>query len=696
MARGVLVVLMCVVLVVMLTETPAASGARWVMDLSYDDTSFHLQEEYRRVDPQAAQVRLSMFLAQELQAGGDKKDAIRELLHQALKEHRRRLPQMRRQVSTSDGGFNATSLKKWFSSCVHHQAPNSFFQNLELRHSQKVGIIPASLNSIARRRKADKVKLRRSAVDGRTRGGSSRQREGGGRVRREDPAVMYLPLGGDSGDCPDSVDAAAVSISQLVYLSLSLGVFTAVANIANNINNNNNNNNNNNDNNINSNNLNFAANANAGNQITVQLPPPSGRGRRDLHALWQQHLGALRHRRTTRSTESLTHRLKERRHSGTWSGSLTEPDESEAATHVTTTSDVTSTSDPPVMALDYDVGQPQTTRGKDTNNVLPGSSLPDEDSIASLTKEQPKPWSTMREFRRYSTNGILSGKENLVSSLNDLILEEHHRGIIKIANRHDHYLPLQEVPRLLRHLYREYNPTEASVSYPPGVEDKVLTVTPTLTSLTLPTLWFSGGSGPGSLPPRAPVQDLLSSSRHDAPTIVLLTEDATSLSSSTRDVSPSPTSTRDVSPSPTSTRDVSPSPTSTRDVSPSSTSTRDVSPSSPSSTSLPTPPNTTTTNPSPPVSAEGIGATWALKAAMTWAVQASMSSPPCLGRRLCQLLKTAPQGSIWSHALAGYYLHTSLARHTTYTFTDYLREAQQGKCHLLFPKCWDSTLSIVY
>ncbi|XP_066945375.1 AP2/ERF domain-containing protein PFD0985w-like [Macrobrachium rosenbergii] len=104
------------------------------------------------------------------------------------------------------------------------------------------------------------------------------------RKRRDNKAIMYLPVGSTGpgpGNCPDSVDAAAVSISQLVFLSLCLGVFTAVANVANNINNNNNNNNNNNDNNINSNNLNFAANANAGNQITVQIPP-GRRRKRDL------------------------------------------------------------------------------------------------------------------------------------------------------------------------------------------------------------------------------------------------------------------------------------------------------------------------------------------------------------------------------------------------------------------------------
>ncbi|CAL4067597.1 unnamed protein product, partial [Meganyctiphanes norvegica] len=81
-------------------------------------------------------------------------------------------------------------------------------------------------------------------------------------------------------NCPDAVDAAAVSISQLTFLSMALGVFSAVANIANNINNNNNNNNNNDDNNINSNNVNLAANANVGNQIDIQLPP--GRRRKRL------------------------------------------------------------------------------------------------------------------------------------------------------------------------------------------------------------------------------------------------------------------------------------------------------------------------------------------------------------------------------------------------------------------------------
>ena len=121
----------------------------------------------------------------------------------------------------------------------------------------------------------------------------------GDRGRRDAPAVMYVPVGGGEGGirCPDAVDAAAVSVSQLVFLSLSLGVFTAITNIANNINNNNNNNNDNNDNNINSNNLNVGANANVGNQITVELP--IARSLRDIHRVWAPYSHAHAHQTHT-------------------------------------------------------------------------------------------------------------------------------------------------------------------------------------------------------------------------------------------------------------------------------------------------------------------------------------------------------------------------------------------------------------
>ncbi|KAK8397325.1 hypothetical protein O3P69_004788 [Scylla paramamosain] len=131
----------------------------------------------------------------------------------------------------------------------------------------------------------------------------------GVRGRRDAPAVMYVPVGGGEGGvrCPDAVDAAAVSVSQLVFLSLSLGVFTAITNIATNINNNNNNNNDNSDNNINSNNLNVGANGNTGNQITVQIP--FKRSLRTIRSLWAPYSHTPTHI-TTQHSPPLKHPTK--------------------------------------------------------------------------------------------------------------------------------------------------------------------------------------------------------------------------------------------------------------------------------------------------------------------------------------------------------------------------------------------------
>ena len=60
--------------------------------------------------------------------------------------------------------------------------------------------------------------------------------------------VMYVSLDGGGGgeSCPSLADSAAVSLSQMAFLAMTVSIFSVVANIANNLNNNNNNQNDNN------------------------------------------------------------------------------------------------------------------------------------------------------------------------------------------------------------------------------------------------------------------------------------------------------------------------------------------------------------------------------------------------------------------------------------------------------------------
>ena len=88
--------------------------------------------------------------------------------------------------------------------------------------------------------------------------------------------VMYVNLDGGSGgeSCPSVADSAAVSLSQMAFLSMSVSIFSTVANIANNLNNNNNNQNDNNLNYVHQQNNNLNMNQNIINQLNIDLPPP--------------------------------------------------------------------------------------------------------------------------------------------------------------------------------------------------------------------------------------------------------------------------------------------------------------------------------------------------------------------------------------------------------------------------------------
>eukprot|EP00090_Calanus_glacialis_P024163 TRINITY_DN37511_c0_g1_i1.p1 TRINITY_DN37511_c0_g1~~TRINITY_DN37511_c0_g1_i1.p1 ORF type:complete len:214 (+),score=53.34 TRINITY_DN37511_c0_g1_i1:59-700(+) len=87
---------------------------------------------------------------------------------------------------------------------------------------------------------------------------------------------MYVNLDGGSGgeSCPSVADSAAVSLSQMAFLSMSVSIFSTVANIANNLNNNNNNQNDNNLNYVHQQNNNLNMNQNIINQLNIDLPPP--------------------------------------------------------------------------------------------------------------------------------------------------------------------------------------------------------------------------------------------------------------------------------------------------------------------------------------------------------------------------------------------------------------------------------------
>ena len=127
------------------------------------------------------------------------------------------------------------------------------------------------------------------------------------RVKRNSLAgkkgVMYVSLDGGGGgeSCPSLADSAAVSLSQMAFLSMSVSIFSvgmkwykiqceeydvdifSVANIANNLNNNNNNQNDNNLNYVHQQNNNLNMNQNIVNQLNIDLPPPvPGRKRRTV------------------------------------------------------------------------------------------------------------------------------------------------------------------------------------------------------------------------------------------------------------------------------------------------------------------------------------------------------------------------------------------------------------------------------
>ncbi|XP_045128264.1 transcription factor mef2A-like [Portunus trituberculatus] len=221
--------------------------------------------------------------------------ALRQALLTTLQEHRQRLRQLRSSLQESkfQGAFNN----------VTSEGAGDVSGSVTSGAGDVSGSVTSGAGDVSGSVTSGNVGDVSGSV---TSGGAGDVSGSGVRERRDAPAVIYVAVGGGEGGvrCPDAVDAAAVSVSQLVFLSLSLGVFTAITNIATNINNNNNNNNDNSDNNINSNNLNVGANGNAGNQITVEIP--FQRSLRTVRSLWAPYSHTPTHFTTTTTTTTTT------------------------------------------------------------------------------------------------------------------------------------------------------------------------------------------------------------------------------------------------------------------------------------------------------------------------------------------------------------------------------------------------------
>ena len=86
----------------------------------------------------------------------------------------------------------------------------------------------------------------------------------GEKIKKRSTAFMYMPLGGQNVPCVPGGSKFA-KLAPLLFLTLTVNAFEAVANIANNLNNNNN------QNNINALNSNVNGNVNNANQINVKF-----------------------------------------------------------------------------------------------------------------------------------------------------------------------------------------------------------------------------------------------------------------------------------------------------------------------------------------------------------------------------------------------------------------------------------------
>ncbi|XP_037782320.1 serine/threonine-protein kinase phg2-like [Penaeus monodon] len=650
-----------------------AAGERVMMATEYEAKEPLLREGHR-VDPLAAYARLSMLVAQKVREGADQKEVLRSVLHQVLGQHRRRRPQEKRFVTSPSGRLEKDALKDWLTWRIRREAAQAMLQSLDVEGGEASFVRQVRLGAgnaeggVKESGEAKSLMSKKIGEEKHPREGESDNLAGAGaqrgRVRREDPAVMYVPVGGASGadSCPDSVDAAAVSISQLVFLSLSLGVFSAVANIANNINNNNDNNNNNNDNNINSNNLNLAANANSGNQITVQLPPPTGRKRRHLQLLWERHLAALRS--GSAPEEAAAGR-----------GAPTRSPGGVTPSHPRSEDDVATSGAP----SEGDAKASGPRRELSSGDEAPGVSA----SLMSLAYENHDPHDRQERLER-APYLRAKGPEGPLkqSSRESSPSEASSRGIVLSSSPPPSRLslPLQSSPQqqvMLRNSPIIQHSSQVTLSSPVHLSLKP-SVSPLSSVILLPKSLLQSSH---SLLPS--LHNQLSLSNAQSPPKPTLVTPQSTLQPSHNAQSPhntpqpshnSPNSSQ-TSPQPHHTSQPShPSPTLPHHLRSSPI---------PLKSSRPSP-----SAPSPPTCrSEGVAATWALKGMMTWLLTSPRPLPPCLGLHLCGLVRGAAGGGAWGNALAGYYLLTSLHEHTNHTFSDFLKEARLGTCRSVFPDC---------
>ncbi|XP_069982112.1 uncharacterized protein [Penaeus vannamei] len=707
-----------------------AAGERVMMATEYEAKEPLLREGHR-VDPLAAYARLSMLVAQRVREGADQKGVLRDVLHQVLGQHRRRRPQEKRFVTSPSGRLEKDALKDWLTWRIRREAAQAMLQSLDteggaasfvrkIRRDVRSGeggdrgggeVDPLAIKEMSQEKQPREGESEKATVAQR------------GRVRREDPAVMYVPVGGAAGadSCPDSVDAAAVSISQLVFLSLSLGVFSAVANIANNINNNNDNNNNNNDNNINSNNLNLAANANSGNQITVQLPPPTGRKRRHLQLLWERHLAALRGGATLEE--------EARR------GAPTRSRNGAAPSHPRSEDDVA-----PLGTLsEGDVKASGPRREPSSGDEAPEVSA----SLMSLTYEDNEPHDR-QELRQRAPDVPAKGPEVPLkqSSRESSPTDASSTGTaltsspppsrlsspLRSSNQAPPSLPAQvsakftvKSPSIPHHSL--FKSSQQALSAPPTPHSSpASSETSTRARLSSPQVMLRNSpiiqhssqgtlSSPAHLSSKSPVSPLssqpvihlskspprsshaplsshnrLSSNAQSPPKPTLATPQSSNNSQSPHSTPNTPHNSQNSSqtsphPPPPTPQPSRPSPPSPQPLPRLSSITLKT---SHPSTHVSPPPLA----PSPPTCRnEGVAATWALKGIMAWLLTSPRPLPPCLGLHLCGLVQGAGRGGAWINALAGYYLLTALHEHTSFTFSDFLKEAKLGTCRRLFPGC---------
>ncbi|ROT77945.1 hypothetical protein C7M84_003363 [Penaeus vannamei] len=609
-----------------------AAGERVMMATEYEAKEPLLREGHR-VDPLAAYARLSMLVAQRVREGADQKGVIRDVLHQVLGQHRRRRPQEKRFVTSPSGRLEKDALKDWLTWRIRREAAQAMLQSLDTEGGaasfvRKIRLDVRSGEGGGRGGgKVDPLAIKEMSQEKRPREGESEKATGAqrGRVRREDPAVMYVPVGGASGadSCPDSVDAAAVSISQLVFLSLS---------------------------------------------------PCSSRRRRGESgatcsccgsATWPRS-GAARRWRRRRSARSRNGAAPSHPRSeddvaplGTLSegdvkasGPRREPSSGDEAPEVSASLMSLTYEDnephdrqelrlraPDVPAKGPEVPLKQSSRessptdASSTGTALTSSPPPSRLSSPLRSSNQAPPSLPAQASAKFTVkspsiphHSLFKSSQQALSASPTLHSSPAHRRPRPMRDSH-HHKSCYEIPRSFNthHKERCHHLLICHQNHPYHLYHRSQSFTCQNhhhSHHTLHSLHHTIGYH----------QTHNHHQNH--------TRHTTSSSITLKSSHPS----THVSPPP-----LAPSPPTCRN--------------------------------------EGVAATWALKGMMAWLLTSPGPLPPCLGLHLCGLVQGAGRGGAWINALAGYYLLTALHEHTSFTFSDFLKEAKLGTCRRLFPGC---------